>query len=51
MKQRGFRSNAEKGIIKHEAWESLMKLLRQTAENTAGVSVKHPKLVSPSAFA
>lgn len=45
VRQRGFRSNAERGVLQHEAWGDLMKLLRQTAGNTAGVCTKHPKLV------
>lgn len=43
--RRGFRSNAERGVMQHNAWTGLMKLLRQTAENTSGISIKHPKLV------
>lgn len=46
VKRRGFRSNAERRVIQHPEWGGLMKLLRQTAENTAGLSIKHPKLVS-----
>ena len=44
-RKRGIRSNAERRLFHHEAWPGLMKLLRQTAENTEGVSIKHPKLV------
>lgn len=45
VRRYGIRSKAERGVFGHEAWPGLMKLLRQTAENTAGVSIKHPKLV------
>ncbi|CAN0501428.1 unnamed protein product, partial [Ectocarpus sp. 8 AP-2014] len=45
VKVRGIRSNAERGVFRHEAWPGLMKLLRQTVETTAGASVKHPKLI------
>lgn len=49
VKVRGIRSNAERGVFRHEAWPGLMKLLRQTVETTAGASVKHPKLVRDDA--
>lgn len=48
VRQRGFRSNAERGVMQHDAWGDLMKLLRQTAGNTAGLRTKHPKLVGGS---
>lgn len=48
--RRGFRSNAERGVMQHNAWTGLMKLLRQTAENTNGISIKHPKLVRLDIF-
>lgn len=46
VSRRGFRSNAERRVMQHPEWPGLMKLLRQTAEDSAGVSTKHPKLVS-----
>ncbi|CAM9841979.1 unnamed protein product, partial [Discosporangium mesarthrocarpum] len=45
VKSRGFRSTAMRDVMRHSQWAGLMKLLRQTSQDTAGVSMKHPKLL------